>query len=248
MSDTADQSLVEVVEETVQKPPSPEVAEGNEQPQEEQGADSSASREDVANIVASAFSRHAPAAPPKQMTEAEVATALRVANFDDDFATRFKDAVQDPDSDSQALVGMMNEMRDKFMDQSSTYSDLLGEQHRQEIEAKYQPVMRQVEAQRNAATRDRFFTAQPTLKNFEKLMPIAAKAVASNGKAYANEREEFAAVAAEAEKLIQTVRPEFKLGQTKGGGPNPASSMRGGGGGGGGDSSRRTTGADPSIL
>lgn len=248
MSDSVDQSLVEVVEETVQKPPSPEVTEGNEQPQEEQGADSSASREDVANIVASAFSRHAPAAPPKQMTEAEVAAALRVANFDDDFATRFKDAVQDPDSDSQALVGMMHEMRDKFMDQSSTYSDLLGEQHRQEIEARYQPVMRQVEAQRNAATRDRFFTAQPTLKNFEKLMPIAAKAVASNGKAYANEREEFAAVAAEAEKLIQTVRPEFKLGQTKGGGPNPASSMRGGGGGGGGNSSRRTTGADPSIL
>jgi hypothetical protein len=249
MSEQVDPSLIE----DQNQPDGPDVPEVDLQDEEEgsQPAPSPASKDDVASIVAEAMSRIAsqksePQQP--QLTPEEINERLRVAKFDDKFATQLHQTLLAEEFNPQDVVQIFNDLRDRLMNQATTYSQLLTEKMRMDLDAKYEPVIKAQQQQAQAQIRDRFFKTHPTLKPFGQLMPIAAQNVVNSGKQFGTEAEEFKAVAQEAEKLIKTVNPDFKLGQAKSGGPKPASMMRGGGGGVGEKTPVRSNGADPSLL
>ena len=210
----------------------------------------SATKDDVAQIVSEAFSRIPQSTQAQQqqpqMSQEDIEKALKIAKFDDQFATQLQESLLADEFNAGNVIGVLDQLRDRLMDQATTYADLRVQQQFQEMQKQMAPMLQSFQQQQEAAVRDRFFEANKDLKPFEQLMPLAAQQIAGNGKVYANEAEEFKAIAEAATKLIQQVRPEFKRDQTQRGEPKPATQMRGGGAISQGQPVL-TNGADPAI-
>ena len=117
-----------------------------------------------------------------------------------------------------------------------------------DINDQFAPMANHIQQQRNEAIKERFFKSNESLRDFSKVIPMAAQELAKTEQTFANESEEFQALAKQTEKLIQQFQPGFKLGQAKSGEqPKPAASLGGGTGGGSGDSVSVSIGADPAI-
>jgi hypothetical protein len=207
--------------------------------------------EEIAGIVTEAFRQNqsgpAAAAPPPLTTE-EIEERMKVAKFDDQFATQLHQELMAEEFNPQNVVSILHDMRDRLNTQAQTYTELALTKHQMDMDAKYAPALEALQEQRNQAKRDFFYTSHPDLKPFDRLLPIAAQAVLQSGARFSTPAEEQKAIASEAEKLIKQVNPNFKLGQARSGEPTPASTMRGGQVGAGEVTAPRTNGADPSIM
>lgn len=258
MSEVADPSLMDdVQEDQTQQVPKNESqqeeagAPSQEQPQEQE-ASKPVSKEDVASIVSEAFRQSQPQGgnqqpQQQQLSEEEIAERLKVAKFDDDFASNLRTALTAEEFEPQKVVGIINNLRDKLMDQATTYTQLAVLKIQQDLEKKFNPALQHMEQQSQEQLRQSFFKKYPVLNKFQKLLPIAAQAIGN--KQFGTNEELFDAMAKETERLIKEVNPNFQLGQAKSGEPKPASMMRGGQSGvGEAQNGARHSGADPSIM
>lgn len=231
----------------------PDVQEIQETPDEQTPAPSPASREDIAGIVTEALSRVQPQQvqqPPRQLTPEEIEERLRVAKFDDTFATQLHEALNAEEFNPKQVVGLLHNMRDGLMTQAQTYVQLALEKQRQDLEREYAPMRTAYQQQQQEAVTNRFFKTYSSLKPFERLIPNAAQEVVQSGKRFASEADEFRAIAEAAERLIRQfpVGQNFRLGQAKSGGPKPASAMRPGASGPGAPNNVKNAGCDPALV
>ena len=203
-----------------------------------------ADSKEIADAIREGFSQVVPpqqAAP--QMSEEEIARALKVWQPDNKFASQFREAIGA--DDAAPLHQAILSMRDGLMQQAATYSNYLVQMQREQLMKELAPVLESVREQRRQQTVGRFLTKYPSLKPFERALPLVAKQLAESGANYAgDEGKAFESLANATAEYVKTFNPEFSLGQpaTAGsGGVKPASVSFGSGGGGGSAPARKAS-------
>lgn len=178
----------------------------------------------------------APAEPvAKPLTPEEAKKLLNVWEPDDAFVTEFGNM----DTQKAAFA----KMRDAFIRQSDTITQVRLQEQQRAMEAKYEPVLQYMRQQEESAREARFGTAFPEVAKPE-LRPLIAAVAADlsrQGKTFADESSLFKALASGVEAVIKVNNPEFKLtaasaAQPKKSGSNPNAipvTTPGSGGGGG---------------
>lgn len=185
-----------------------------------------------------------PAKPP--MTPEEAKKLLNFFEIDDDFMKDF--------GDLEKQKPTLEKFRDGVVKHLDTVMQMRMQEMRQAIEAQYNPVVTEFQAQQQLAAETRFNTkytelAKPELKP---LLQAVSGSLVQQGKKFSSESEAFEALAKGVEAVIQQTNPQFKLASVSADGQQnkqkssssiPVTTPGGGGGGGGGGNSSGLKGA-----
>lgn len=224
----------------------------DQQPTETQETQQENPSSDITSAIQEGFKNLQQSQPEQaveqpKLTEEEINERLKITSFTEQDASSFREAILS-DENPQLLIDFLNGMHGRMTQQHNTYAQLLNQKSQMDMNEQYGPVANHINQQKQEAIKERFYGANESLRDFAKVIPFAAKELAETGKTFANETEEFQALAKQTEKIIQEFNPEFKLGQAKSGEqPKPATSLGGGSGGATGDSVSVNIGADPAI-
>tara|TARA_R110000772_G_scaffold266171_1_gene388306 strand:- start:28429 stop:29151 length:723 start_codon:yes stop_codon:yes gene_type:complete len=210
---------------------------------------SSLTPEAIAAAVAQGMQQNA---PKPQMSEEETRKAMNMWSPDEEFANSFATALtpnEDGQIDRNALKGVFGSFHSNTMKQAETFAKALVAQSQQQYKSEFAPINEYVQTQQQQQLKGGFVKAYPALKQYEQLLPMAAKQLQASGANYTTPEQLYPALAGAMEQMVKTFVPTFSMNGTQNpgnsGGTAPASLMNGGQGGG--NSAPATNGKSASI-
>jgi hypothetical protein len=149
------------------------------------------------------------------LSQEEIDRRLNIYDPDEEFATRFHNAVRSDEFDAKALKGLFSELLNGVSKQHTTYADLSSQMHLSRFREEISPQLTAAQEVAIERQKDNFFKEYPSLKAFEDILPSVSAKVQARGIRFATKAEANKAVAQEAEKFIKTVQADFTLGKAQ---------------------------------
>ncbi len=214
-------------------------AEGQQQQQQQQQVVPQVTPESIAEAVAAGMKNAAPAPQQPQMSPEEVRKHMNVWEPDDDFAGNFATAItpnEEGKIDAAGIKGVFKAMHANMMKQQETFARALVQQQTDQQQTAFAPVNDYVQTQQRQQLTNNFVEKYPTLKAYEKLIPMAAQQLQASGGNFSTPEQLFPALSSAMEQMVKQFVPTFSLNgsQNQGnpGGNAPATLLSGGQGGG----------------
>ena len=173
--------------------------------------DAKAFAEHLGPVLADSFAKAQPKTPEpeKKLSPEEAAKLLNVWTPDDTWYAKYDNL----GTRKQAVA----EQRDALIKQADTIAQMRMQQMRDDLDARYAPMVTAYQQQQQEAQQGRFDKAYTQLSDpkFRPVLTAAAQSILAEKKQFANEGEMFKEVAARTEAIIKQVNPDFKLSATQ---------------------------------
>lgn len=198
----------------------------------------------IAAQTAAQFHQQSQQSQPRQMSDEEMARALKQWSPSDEFVQEFHGAFNGENgldvAKAKAVLGKMwNGMYEQARTYAEVYPQYLLEQRMQEINPMLQQAQQIVQQQRE----DRFMQTYPGLKQYKQILPQVAQQVLNSGMSFKDEKHQFEVLAKTAQQVLGQMGIKVPLSSGQGTGRKSASPMFGAGHGAGSGSGQTQGGA-----
>jgi hypothetical protein len=195
----------------------------------------------ISEAIAAGLQQHAPAPPPKQMTQEELAAHFAVWNPDDSFVNGLN-AISDPEADVATRRKIVTDMRDGIMQQAFRAAQLVVQEEIARFRGEVAPAVNFAQQRQAKQVMKDFATAYPALDGQDELVNTITAGLQQNGFKPKSKDEAFKKVAEIAEGILKRVNPQFALNKSGGSNGKPSMAKTGMGGTQGGNTQQRANG------